>query len=34
MTTETTVDRKTLAGRDYIETLDWTVAEIDEAIAV
>jgi N-acetylornithine carbamoyltransferase len=34
MTTQTTVDRGTLAGRDYIETLDWTAAEIDEAIAV
>ena len=28
------VDRATLAGRDYIETLDWSTAEIDEAIAV
>jgi ornithine carbamoyltransferase len=28
------VDRKGLAGRDYIETLDWTVDEIDEALAV
>jgi ornithine carbamoyltransferase len=27
------VDRKTLRGRDYIETLDWTTEEIDEAIA-
>ena len=34
MTTETTVDRRSLVGRDYIETLDWTTAEIDEAIAV
>ncbi len=29
-----TVDRKALTGRDYIETLDWTTEEIDEAIAV
>ena len=28
------IDRKTLVGRDYIETLDWTVEEIDEALAV
>ena len=28
------IDRKTLAGRDYIETLDWTVEEIDETLAV
>jgi len=28
------MDRKGLAGRDYIETLDWTTEEIDEAIAV
>jgi N-acetylornithine carbamoyltransferase len=28
------IERSTLAGRDYIETLDWTVEEIDEAIAV
>jgi ornithine carbamoyltransferase len=28
------VDRKALTGRDYIETLDWTTEEIDEAIAV
>jgi ornithine carbamoyltransferase len=28
------MDRKALAGRDYIETLDWSVEEIDEAIAV
>jgi ornithine carbamoyltransferase len=27
-------DRPSLAGRDYIETLDWTVEEIDEALAV
>ena len=31
---QTLIDRKTLVGRDYIETLDWTTAEIDEAIAV
>ena len=28
------IDRATLAGRDYIETLDWTVDEIEEALAV
>jgi ornithine carbamoyltransferase len=27
------LDRKTLKGRDYIETLDWATEEIDEAIA-
>jgi ornithine carbamoyltransferase len=28
------IDRETLVGRDYIETLDWTVEEIDVALAV
>jgi ornithine carbamoyltransferase len=28
------IDRKTLAGRDFIETLDWSVDEIEEALAV
>jgi N-acetylornithine carbamoyltransferase len=28
------VDRAALTGRDYIETLDWTTDEIDEAVAV
>ena len=28
------VDRSTLTGRDYIETLDWSVEEIEEALAV
>lgn len=28
------MDRKALAGRDYVETLDWTVEEIEEALAV
>jgi N-acetylornithine carbamoyltransferase len=28
------VDRASLVGRDYIETLDWTVEEIEEALAV
>jgi len=32
--TKAAVDRASLAGRDYIETIDWTVEEIDEAIAV
>lgn len=27
------MDRKTLEGRDYIETLDWSVEEIEEALA-
>ncbi len=34
MATTTRIDRKTLVGRDFIETLDWTVSEIDEALAV
>jgi len=34
MSTVTRIDRRTLAGRDYIETLDWSVEEIEEAIAV
>lgn len=34
MKTAVAVDRRTLAGRDYIETLDWTVEEIEEALAV
>jgi len=28
------VDRKALAGRDFIESLDWPVEEIEEALAV
>jgi N-acetylornithine carbamoyltransferase len=28
------IDRTSLRGRDYIETLDWTTEEIDEALAV
>ncbi|HET8652490.1 MAG TPA: ornithine carbamoyltransferase [Gaiellaceae bacterium] len=28
------IDRSTLTGRDYIETLDWTVEEIEAALAV
>ena len=28
------MDRKTLSGRDYIETIDWSIEEIDEALAV
>jgi N-acetylornithine carbamoyltransferase len=34
MTTAVRIDRRQLAGRDYIETLDWSVEEIDEALAV
>src|SRR5215469_7898651 len=30
----TVIDRTSLAGRDYIETADWSVSEIDEALAV
>ena len=32
--TKTRVDRKALAGKDYIETFDWTVDELDEVVAV
>ena len=28
------MERSSLTGRDYIETMDWTTEEIDEAIAV
>src|ERR671922_1408637 len=28
------MDRRRLGGRDYIETLDWSVEEIEEALAV
>jgi len=28
------VDRSTLTGRDYIETLDWSVEELEEVLAV
>jgi len=31
---ETAIDRKTLTGRDFIETIDWSVEEIEEALAV
>jgi ornithine carbamoyltransferase len=34
MATQVAIDRTTLAGRDYIETLDWTIDEIEEALAV
>ena len=34
MSTTTGVDRASLTGRDYIETIDWTVEEIDETLAV
>jgi ornithine carbamoyltransferase len=34
MSTAVGFDRTTLAGRDYIETLDWSVDEIEEALAV
>ena len=28
------IDRSTLTGRDYIETLDWSLEELEEALAV
>jgi ornithine carbamoyltransferase len=31
--TTTAIERRSLIGRDYIETLDWSTAEIDEALA-
>lgn len=34
MNTTVGVDRRTLAGRDYIETIDWSVAELEETLAV
>jgi N-acetylornithine carbamoyltransferase len=34
MSTVTRIDRARLAGRDFIETLDWSVDEIDEVLAV
>ena len=32
--TQVALDRSTLIGRDYIETIDWTVDEIDLAVEV
>jgi len=34
MNAAVTVDRSSLTGRDYIETLDWTVEELEEVLAV
>jgi ornithine carbamoyltransferase len=34
MNTTARIERSTLTGRDYIETLDWSVPEIEEAIEV
>jgi len=34
MTTTVQVDRSTLTGRDYIETADWSIPEIEVALAV
>jgi ornithine carbamoyltransferase len=34
MSTTIGIDRRTLTGRDYIETLDWSVAELEEVLAV
>jgi len=31
---QTTIDRRALVGRDFIETIDWSVDEIDETLAV
>ena len=28
--TKARVDRATLVGKDYVETFDWTVEELDE----
>jgi len=28
------IDRKALTGRDYIETIDWSIAELEETLAV
>jgi ornithine carbamoyltransferase len=28
------IDRRTLAGKDYIETIDWTIPELEETLAV
>jgi ornithine carbamoyltransferase len=33
MATQARIDRAALVGRDYIETIDWTVEEIEEALA-
>jgi ornithine carbamoyltransferase len=33
MATQVSIDRKTLVGRDFIETSDWTADEIEEALA-
>ena len=34
MSAAVAADRRTLAGRDYIETIDWTVEELEEILAV
>jgi ornithine carbamoyltransferase len=34
MSTTVGTDRRTLAGKDYIETIDWTVPELEETLAV
>jgi len=34
MNAATVTDRRTLTGRDYIETIDWTVDELEEVLAV
>jgi ornithine carbamoyltransferase len=33
MATDVGIDRTALVGRDYIETIDWTIDEIEEALA-
>jgi ornithine carbamoyltransferase len=34
MSTTVGIDRRTLAGKDYIETIDWTIPELEETLAV
>jgi len=34
MSATATIERSSLTGRDYIETIDWSVAEIDVALSV
>src|SRR5581483_4460007 len=34
MSTTVGIERRTLAGKDYIETIDWTIPELEETLAV
>jgi N-acetylornithine carbamoyltransferase len=34
MSTTVGIDRRTLAGKDYIETIEWTIPELEETLAV